>query len=59
MVNVEKTLEGQRLGPRQAGLCGVAVGSAGAYMGSHISALPYFNLLVFSDHCKFTTCDIC
>ena len=31
-VNLETTLEGQRLSPRQAGLCGVPAGPAGAYM---------------------------
>ena len=31
-VNLETTLQGQRLSPRQAGLCRVAAGPAGAYM---------------------------
>ena len=31
-INLETTLEDQRLNPRQVGLCGVAAGSAGAYM---------------------------
>ena len=31
-VNLETTLACQRLSPRQAGFCGMATGSAGAYM---------------------------
>ena len=31
-INLQTTLEDQRLSPRQPGLCGVAAGSAGAYM---------------------------
>ena len=49
--NFETTLAGQWLSPRQAGLCGVAAGSAGAYMWLHILALLCFVLLIFADHC--------
>ena len=50
-VNLETMLAGQRLSPRQAGLCGVTTGFAGAYMSLHISARLCFALLIFADHC--------
>ena len=43
-VNLETMLAGQRLSPRHAGLCGVAVQSSRADMCWHISDLLCFAL---------------
>ena len=53
-VNLETMLAGQRLSPRHAGLCGVALQSSRADMCRHISAFFCFALLCFviiADHC--------
>ena len=47
-VNLETMLAGQRLSPRHAGLCGVAVQSSRANMCWHISALLCF--VIIADH---------
>ena len=49
-VNLETTLVGQRLSPRHAGLCGVAVRSSRADMCLHISALLCLVVIV-AVHC--------
>ena len=46
-VNLETMLAGQRLSPRQAGLCGVALQSSRADMCWYFSALLCFALLFF------------
>ena len=61
-VNLDTMLAGQLLSPRQAGSCGMAAGSAGAYMWLYISVRLCFALLCFADLCGsllFTTRDIC
>ena len=59
-VNLRRTLAGQRLSPRHAGLCGVTVWSLRADMRLHVSALLCFALLC--NRCGLllvTACDIC